>query len=200
MDRSTMARTGIAGAVAGLGLAVGGVAMASADSPDSADGARPDRGHAAEVLAEELGLEEDVVQEALSAVRDDLRPEKPDTTDATPPEPPTDAERAERQAAFAAALAKELDVSEARVTAALEVLEKEAEADQAELRADMRERLVERLDAAVKEGTLTEADKTSVLKAYDAEVIGGGPRGGFGGGFGGGPHGSGPAGGEAPTT
>ena len=52
------------------------------------------------------------------------------------------------------------------------------------------QRLVEKLDAAVDEGTLTKADKASVLKAYDAEVIGGGPDGGFGGGFGG-PHGLG---------
>lgn len=199
MDRSTLARTGIAGAVAGLGLTVGGIAMASAetgsdDATASASahpgGHRWGGGHLVEVLAEELGLEEDVVQEALEAVRDELRP---DDTDA-PREAPTEEERAERQAALAEALAEELDVSEAKVTAALEVLHEEVEADREERRAEGRELLVERLDAAVEDGTLTEADKASVLKAFDAELIGG-----FGGGFRGGPGHHGPVG-DASTT
>jgi len=195
MDRSTLARTGIAGAVAGLGLTVGGVAMASAETePDATvsssahpGGPRGDRGQAAETLAEELGLEQDVVEDALDAVRDELRPDKAETTDGTKPEPPTEAERAERQAAFAKALAAELDVSETKVAAALEVLQEQREADRTEHRAEARVNLVERLDAAVEEGTLTEADKASVLKAFDADLIGGG----FGG--------RGPAG-DAPGT
>jgi hypothetical protein len=194
MDKTTLARTGIAGAVAGLGLAVGGVALASAETetPDTTTSARPDHrpegGHAAEVLAEELGLEEDVVEEALRAVHDELRPDAPDTSDGMPPEWPTEEERAEREAAFAAALAQELGVSETKVTAALEALHAEHEANADEMRAALRERLVEKLDAAVEDGTLTEADKTSVLKAFDAEVIGG-----MDGGFRG-PHGPGPFG------
>lgn len=179
MDKATLARTGIASAVAGLGLAVGGVAMASADSTATADltaSARPDlrpAGGHAEVLAEELGLDEEVVEEALQAVHDELRPDAPDTSDGTLPEPPTEEERAEREAAFAAALADELGVSEAKVTAALEALRAAAEANAEEMRAGLRDNLVERLDAAVEDGTLTEADRTSVLKAYDAELIGG---------------------------
>jgi hypothetical protein len=200
MDRSTLARTGIAGAVAGLGLTAGGIAMASAESK-TADatisssahpgGPRGDRGHIAEILAEELGLEEEVVQDALTAVRDELRPDRSDKDEGAVPEQPTDEERAERQAAFAAALAEELDVSEAKVAAALDALHQEVEAEREERRADGRERLVERLDAAIEDGTLTAADKASVLKAFDAELIGDG--------FGGGPGRHGPVGG-APTT
>lgn len=198
MDRSTLARTGIAGAVAGLGLTVGGIAMASAETetPETTNasasahpgGPRGDRGQDAETLAEELGLEQDVVEDALDAVRDELRPDKAETTDGTRPEPPTDAERAERQAALAKALAAELDVSEAKVAAALEVVQEQREADRTERRAEARVDLVERLDAAVEDGTLTAADKASVLKAYDADLIGGGH---------GGPGGRGPAGAAA---
>lgn len=187
MNRSTAARIGIAGAVAGAGLAAGGIAMASAGTETAdpassaiAHGPRGDRGQLAEILAEELGIDQDTVEDALEAVRDDLRSERPDTTDGTRPEPPTDAEREERRAALAAALAEELGISEAKVDAALEVVREKAESVREDRRADVREALVERLDAAVEDGTLTEADKASVLKAFDAEIL----RGGFGG-FGG---------------
>lgn len=188
MDRSTLARTGIAGAIAGLGLTVGGIAIASAETGTSETttasasahpgGPRGDRGERAEALAEALGLEEDVVRAALQAVRDELRP---DTDDDGVRTPPTEAERAARQAALAAALAEELDISEAKVTAALAELEEQHEAARAERRAEARVALVERLDVAVEAGTLTAADKASVLKAYDADLIGGGFRGGPGG-------------------
>lgn len=189
MNKSTAARLGIAGAVASAGLAVGGVAMASAettaDTPTSSrvhpDGPRGDRGQLAEILAKELGLETDAVQKALDEVRDELRPDSK-STDESKPAPPTEAERTERQAALAKALATNLEVSEAKVKAALAVANEQAEADREERRADHRDDLVTRLDAAVKAGTLTEADKTSVLKAFDAELIGG---------FGGGPGGHG---------
>lgn len=183
MDRTTAARIGIAGAVASVGLAAGGIALASADSDtaDSAasssahpDGPRGDRGQLAETLAKELSLDQAKVETALDAVRDDLRPDKSDTTDGAAPTPPTDAERAARQAALATALAKELGVSEDKVTAALKVAEDQADADRAERRTESRKELVTRLDAAVKAGTLTAADKTSVLKAFDADLIGGG--------------------------
>ncbi len=187
MDRSTLARTGIAGAIAALGLAAGGIAMASAETEAGEvtaaasahpGGPRGDRGQHAEELAEALGLEVDVVRDALRAVRDELRP---DADEEAPRTPPTDAERAERQAALAAALAEELDISEAKVAAALAELQEQHEADRAERRAEVREHLVERLDAAVEDGTLTAADKASVLKAFDADLIGGGFRGGHGG-------------------
>ncbi|MEI5675590.1 MULTISPECIES: hypothetical protein [unclassified Nocardioides] len=191
MDRSTLTRIGAAGAVAGLGLAVGGVALASAETTTAPSGTsssahpggpRGDRGQDAEVLASELGLEESVVEEALTAVRDELRPEKSSDTD-TRPTPPTEEERAERQAALVTALAARLDVSEAEVEAAYAVVEEKREAERTERQAASRADLVTRLDEAVTAGTLTEADKASVLKAYDADLLAGpGGPGGPGGG------------------
>lgn len=192
MNRSTAARIGIAGAVAGAGLAVGGIAIASADegtgTPTSSDvrpsgvrggpGGHGGIGEYAETLAEELGVREATVKRALLAVHRDLRSER--AADGSTPSRPTEAERAERRAALAKALADELDVSEAKVTAALAVVEKQVEADREDRRAQVRTHLVSRLDEAVEDGTLTEADKTSVLKAFDAEILGGpgGPGGG----------------------
>lgn len=189
MDKSTAVRLGIAGAVAGAGLAAGGVAVASAasDSPStSSSDARPHgpRGdQMAKVLADELGVKESKVQAALDAVRESLAP-RPDATDGERPTPPTEAERTQMEARVAAALADELGVSEAKVKAALEVVRKQMEADHAKMEAQSRSDLVTRLDAAVKAGTLTKADKTSVLKAFDADVLGG-PMGGAPGGPGG---------------
>ncbi|SDD63108.1 hypothetical protein [Nocardioides lianchengensis] len=196
MDRSTLTRIGAAGAVAGLGLAVGGVALASAEttapsgttSSAHPGGPRGDRDQDAEVLASELGLEESVVEEALTAVRDELRPERSTDADTeTKPTPPTEEERAEHQAALVTALAEKLDVSEAKVEAAYAVIEEKREAERTERQAESRADLVTRLDEAVTAGTLTEADKASVLKAYDADLLGGpGGPGGHGGPGGGG--------------
>ena len=187
MDRSTIVRTGVAGAIAGMGLAVGGVAMANADAPttttsttSTSAAAQPgpgrDGGQLAATLAKQLGLSESKVKAALDAVRDAQKPTK--SADGTKPTPPTEAERAAHQAAFIKALAAKLDVSEAKVKAALAVAQTEARATE---RADLKTKL----DAAVKAGTLTDADEASVLKAFDAKVIGGGPGGGPGGGHGG---------------
>ncbi|WP_200932641.1 hypothetical protein [Aeromicrobium sp. Leaf245] len=196
MNSSTAARIGIAGIVAGAGLAAGGIAVASAEdtagstasSSAHPGGHRGGPGVLAETLAEELDLEQSDVEDALAAVREDLRPDAP--AEGEKPTPPSDEERADRQAALAKALAKELDVSEAKVTAALAAAEKQAASDREERQAESRTALVERLDAAVEDGTLTKADKTSVLKAYDAELLGGGPGlGGPGGRGAGGPGG-----------
>lgn len=183
MDRSTLVRTGIAGAVAGLGLTVGGVALASAETAAPATtstasaahpgGPRGQQGQDAKILADELGLKQADVQKALDAVRQDLRPDRP--ADGTRPTPPTDEQRTAHEAALATALAKKLDVSEAKVKAALEVLHQKMDAAREEHRTEARADLVTRLDAAVTAGTLTEADKTSVLKAFDAKIIGDGP-------------------------
>lgn len=203
------ARTMVAGGVAGLGLAIGGLAVATADDtetpapPESSqgqpDGDRGPGGHhgpawageLAASLAEELGVTEDEVRDAWEAVRDDVRPDRPDRGDREDGfEPPSDADLEALQAKVAAALADELDLPQAEVEAALEKVRGEAEQqfeDRAEeWRAEARERLVERLDQAVEDGDLTEADRTSVLKAFDAGVLGGGHGGGFG--FGRGPR------------
>ncbi|MEO9325291.1 hypothetical protein ABFT23_17490 [Nocardioides sp. C4-1] len=192
MNTSTTARIGIAGAVAGLGLAAAGMAVTHAETTDppaasSSAGDRPGPGgpggpggprgeHGgpgmeAAAIAESLGLEEDVVEQALQEVRDALRPEPPEP-DGERPAPPSEAERSQQEAAFVTALAEKLGVTEDQVTTALEAAREQADADREERRAEDRGALAERLDAAVADGTLTEADKTSVLKAYDADLIG----------------------------
>jgi hypothetical protein len=152
MEKTTVVRTAVAAAVAGVGLAVGGVALATADEqPSQAPSATPDdegneeRGNGrgpghhrwlagggdfAERLAEELGIDEARVEDALEAIREEARENRPELD--------------------------EVDPDELRE----------------EIRTRLRENLVERLDDAVEEGTLTEQDKASVLKAFDAEVIG----------------------------
>lgn len=184
MNRSTAARLGLAGAVAGLGLAAGGIAVASADDNSTDSGGTTSSEHprgfgrhggpggiggpigaSSENLAKELGVSEDKLRDAFKAVMEDLRPDRP-KADGERPTPPTDAERDARQTALAKALAKELDLSEAKVSAAFEKLRDER-------RTDARDILSDRLDDAVQDGKLTDADKKSVLKAYDADVIGG---------------------------
>ncbi len=191
MNRSTAARIGVAGLVAGAGLMAGGVAIASADDAATSTTTAHDRhpggplggrGVVAKTLADELGIEQSTVEKALRTVAQDLRPDRPARGEK--PTPPTDAEREQREAALAEALAKELDVAQAKVEAALEKARDQAESEREDRRADVRAALVERLDAAVEDDTLTEADKTSVLKAFDADLLGGGR----------GPGGPGPAG------
>lgn len=188
MEKTTLTRTLVAGGIAAAGLTVGGVALASAESGTAVlpagtaeyvvteDGARPGRGGflkdgMAEELAAELDLGEEKVADALEAVRDEVRPERVELEDGEAPTPPTEAELAERQREFVAALAEELGISTDKVTAALEAV-------RADARAEAREAFAERLDTAVADGDLTAADKASVLKAFDAGVLGGGP-GGF---------------------
>ncbi|KRA37578.1 MULTISPECIES: hypothetical protein [unclassified Nocardioides] len=116
-------------------------------------------------LAKALGVTEDKLTAAFEAVREDLEPaEKP--AEGEKPTPPTDEERADRQAALAKALADELGLDESKVADALDTVRA---AEKAERRTD----LSDRLDTAVKDGDLTSADKASVLKAYDAGVLGG---------------------------
>lgn len=120
----------------------------------------------AAALAKALGVSESKVSDALDAAREATRPDPADRPAAgEKPTPPTEAERTAREAALAKALAKALGIDEAKVTKALETVRA---AREAERRTD----LSERLDAAVKDGTLTSGDKASVLKAYDAGVLG----------------------------
>lgn len=118
-------------------------------------------------LAKALGVSEAKLEAALKAVRDTTQPtgksaEKPDG-------PPSDSEREAQQEKFITALATELDLSEAKVKAALAEVRSAHEADR-------RDNLKDRLAAAVKAGKLTSGDQASVLKAYDAGVLEGGPR------------------------
>lgn len=185
MDKSTVIRTAIAAGVAAAGLSVGGVALASADddgSPDSKPGVgerHAFKDEFAEELAKELGVPEAEVEKALEEVHDELAPdlsdlkeefekrfedgERPDRDDF--PAPPSEEEMEQHKQEFEKALAEALGVSEDELTKAFEELRDAAESG-------IREDLEERLDSAVEDGDLTEADKKSVLKAYDAGVIG----------------------------
>ena len=78
-------------------------------------------------------------------------------------------DRATRDTALAKALATELKVDEAKVTAALEEIRAEHEAEH-------KAALQSRLDEAVKAGKLTDAEADAVVKAAEAGVIGYGGR------------------------
>lgn len=192
------AGTTAAVSVAGAGLAVGGIGLASADSTSGEDsttqsnssvvdgsaatsgmpgegrghghgrGARGGPGERGAGLAEALGVEESDVAAAMQAVREQLRPEAP--AEGETRTPPTEAERDARQAELVSALADELGISEQKITDALDSLA-------ADRMAEGRSALSDRLDTAVADGSLTEADKESVLKAFDAGVLGGERRG-----------------------
>lgn len=203
MDKTTIIRTGAAAGVAALGLTLGGISLASADdaatdtsstateaTDDARDGERgpggPGRGPGgpgldAAALAEALGVDEAKVTAALEAVHDDLHAQREDAEADGERTPPTEAEREAVQQQMVTALAEELGVDEAKVTAALEEARAAHEAEH-------RTELSERLDEAVTAGDLTAADKASVLKAFDAGVLGG-PGGGPGPGGPGGPRG-----------
>ena len=70
--------------------------------------------------------------------------------------------------ALAASLAKSLGIDESKVTAALDELRTAEQADHAAA-------LKPRLDQAVKDGTLTQAEADAVTKAAEKGVIGGAP-------------------------
>jgi len=111
-------------------------------------------------LARALGVSQARLQQAFAAIRDDVRPAR------RPNGPPTAAERKAMKDKVAAALGDELGISKAKVLAALEKV-------RTEHRAERRDALGRRLNKAVKNGKLTADDKASVLKAFDAGVLGG---------------------------
>jgi hypothetical protein len=164
----------------GAGIGVAGIASAdptptpqpSASSSASPSGTPSDRpggqGHRGgydtaqlQELAGKLGVTEAQLTEALRAIREENR-------SATKPEDrPT---REERDAALAKALAEKLGLEEAEVVQALTEIRTAQQAERAAA-------LKERLDAAVADGTLTQAEADAVTKAVEKGVIGGvGPR------------------------
>lgn len=188
----TTALAGMAGAAAIVTLGVGAnaalaettpsptstgaSATADSDTDTSAPGAMGEgrgghgpggkggmRGADASALAEQLGLDEAKVEAAIATVREANRPTEKPAEGARP----TEAEREARRAAYVTALAKELGVTEDELTEALTEVRDDHLAEH-------RTRLGERLDTAVDDGTLTDADKAAVLKAFDAGVLGGG--------------------------
>ena len=195
MNRSTIIRRGVATGIAGAGLAVGALGVASAaDGGGQSDGSTPaassatdtgslergdrdrgqdrdpgaGRGLGGAELAEALGVSETELQTALESVREQLEPPQTD-----PSTPPAEGEREERHDQMIDALAAELDLSAAEVTAAIEQVQQDRSAE-------WRSALGDRLDEAVTAGDLTTEDRASVLKAFDAGVLGGGPERGRG--------------------
>ena len=176
----------------GAGIGVAGMASAtttptptpSASSSTSADGSTSTAptegkggrgGHGgfgfggadAAELATKLGVDQTKLTDALKAFRDANKPaagtEKGTTADGTRPDP------AAQQAELAKSLAASLGIDEAKVTAALEELRT---AEQAEHAAELKTRL----DKAVSDGKLTQAEADAVTKAVQNGVIGGGGR------------------------
>jgi hypothetical protein len=113
-------------------------------------------------LATKLGVDEAKVTEALQAFREANKP-------TTPPAEGEKPDAATREAALAKSLAASLGIDEAKVTAALDELRT---AEQAEHAAALKTRL----DKAVTDGKLTQAEADAVTKAVEAGVIGGGGR------------------------
>lgn len=192
MSRFTSTRRGVAAGIAGAGLAVGGLGIASATddgaqsdsstpaASSSTDSAFPERGDSERgpgrgpgggpgggrelggaELADALGVSETELQSALQAVREQLEPSPADRST-----PPTDVEHEERRTQVIGALAEELDLSAAEVSAAFEELQQAREDER-------RTALGDRLDEAVTAGDLTTEDRAAVLKAFDAGVLGG---------------------------
>ncbi|WP_155371438.1 hypothetical protein [Catellatospora vulcania] len=88
-------------------------------------------------------------------------------------------QRAEHQQKLAEALAKELGIDQAKVSAALEKVQTQLRPDgktggkSSDKAADRTPQLKERLAAAVKDGKLTQAEADAILKATEAGVLGG---------------------------
>jgi len=183
MSRTTKIALGLGAAAVALGAGLGVAGMASATTtptptptPSSsapgnnfADGHGMRGGHRghggaefgarAKELAAKLGVDEAKVTDALKTFREANRP-------ASPPTPGQKPDRAAMEKALAASLAKSLGIDEAKVTAALEELRTAEQANHAAA-------LKPRLDQAVKDGTLTQAEADAVTKAAAKGVIGG---------------------------
>ena len=185
MSRTKKMTLGLSATALALASGIGLAGMASATTPApapsasssaSADGStstRPgggmgkhggrggERGIAqASALAEKLGVEEAKVTEALQAFREANKP-------AGPPAEGEKPDAASREAAVAKSLAESLGIEESTVITALEELRSERQAEKAA-------GLKTRLDQAVADGKLTQAEADAVTKAVENGVIGGG--------------------------
>lgn len=183
LSHRTIAAIGGTAIAAGIGL--GGLAVANAQdqnaTPDtttsqdadpgaqqrsgaSGKGMRGEKGAdgMATELASALGKDPEAVKQALKEVREAQKP-----ADGTRPTTrPTDAERQAHEQKFASALAEKLGVDTQQVTDALTAARTAHEQERTTA-------LTTRLDEAVTAGTITAADKASVLKAIEAGVLGG---------------------------
>lgn len=112
-------------------------------------------------LAAKLGLPQETVSEAITAVREDVRATRPSTGSTDPAD--RDAAREEHRTALADALAQELGIDEATVSTALSEMQAESQASR---NADKKATL----DQAVSDGTLTQDEADAVQKAMDSGI------------------------------
>lgn len=161
----------IASGVLALGAGIGVANLASADTTPTPTSGTPspgaDRGWAGHSerglragefvteLANKLGIDEARVAEALRTIRAENQPR---------PDPTARPDVAEREAALAKALSNELGIEENKIKTALQEIRT---AHQTERTAALKGRL----DAAVQDGTLTQAEADAVQKAVDQGVI-----------------------------
>ncbi len=120
-------------------------------------------------LATALGVTETKLQDALTAVRDDLKAARKGSS-TTPGTPSAKPDPATRQDELATKLAGKLGISADTVTKAMANVRASHEADEQKAFDD-------RLAAAVKAGTLTQSEADAVKKAAKAGLVGmhGGP-------------------------
>lgn len=112
-------------------------------------------------LAEKLGVDESELEEAMDAVRDDLR----SAMQSQGPAGMTDEDRQAHRDAMAESLADELGIDVDKVKSALEEVQQEHEAAR-DARAD------EVLGQAVEDGRLTQSEADAVRKALDEGIVG----------------------------
>jgi hypothetical protein len=118
-------------------------------------------------LASKLGVDESKLRDALKAVRDDLRAARkaPGTPSGTPSGTPGKADLSALQDQFAQLLAKELGLDVNTVKTALAEV-------RAAVAADRQKAFDDRLDQAVKDGKLSQAEADAVKKAAKEGIIG----------------------------
>lgn len=194
LTRRTRAVAAIGGTAVAATLGLGGIAMANAqETPDTTTtqsqpaqgtdsqgqnqnqgqgGPRGEKGGRGEGMAAELatalGVDEQKVSDALEEIRSENTQAENTQEKGTKP---TEQDRQARDSEMASKLAEKLGVDRQKVTDAMTTVRTQHQQQETE-------RLSTSLDQAVSAGTLTEADKASVLKAQQAGVLGGGHGGG----------------------
>lgn len=186
MARTKKITIGLAATALALGAGIGAAGVASATStptpaPSASSSPSSDgkvgrggpggfhggfRGVDAAELAAKLGVDETKLTDALKAFR---QANKPTGTPGGNPAEGTRPDPAALQGELAKSLAATLGIDEAKVTAALEELRT---AEQEERAAALKTRL----DQAVTDGKLTQAEADAVTKAVQSGIIGGGGR------------------------
>jgi carboxylesterase type B len=169
----------IASGVLALGAGIGVAGLAYADptptpsatntpsgtpSPGTERGGWPGhrgpRGEASDLakeLASKLGIDEAKVADALRSVWEENKPTSPPDRGSRP-------DPSERAAALAKALASKLGIDEQKIKTALDEI-------RAEHQTEWSAAVKAKLDAAVKDGKLTQAEADAVQKAFDEGVI-----------------------------